>query len=137
MTIGNRNPGMREGEELEPELAAALADFRRSLDAWSEAELSRPRMAAAPRRVWRLALGWALGCLLAAGGVSGGLYEHHRSVLAEQARIEQQRQLELERAAEQAREEEELMARVDSDVARQAPSALEPLAQLMAEDEAR
>jgi hypothetical protein len=32
-------------------------------------------------------------------------------------------------------EEEQLMASVDSDVARQVPSAMEPLAQLMAGDE--
>jgi len=35
------------------------------------------------------------------------------------------------------REEEDLLARVDSEVARETPSAMEPLARLMAEDEAR
>ncbi len=39
-------------------------------------------------------------------------------------------------AAEKARQEEEdLLAKVDSDVSRETPSAMEPLAQLMAEDE--
>ena len=88
-------------------------------------------------RSWRLAAGWALGFVLAVGGVSGGVYEHHQR--QESARIEAARQAEqLKQAAEQrAREEEELLAKVDSDVAREAPSAMEPLAQLMAEDESR
>jgi hypothetical protein len=39
-------------------------------------------------------------------------------------------------AAEQRnRDEEELLAKVDSDVSREVPSAMEPLAQLMAEDD--
>jgi hypothetical protein len=41
-------------------------------------------------------------------------------------------------AAERARvEEEDLLAKVDSDVSREVPSAMEPLARLMAEDEAK
>jgi hypothetical protein len=32
-------------------------------------------------------------------------------------------------------EEEDLLAKVDSDVSREVPSAMEPLAQMMAEDE--
>ena len=46
---------------------------------------------------------------------------------------EHQRQV----AEQRAREEEDLLAKVDSDVSREVPSAMEPLAQLMAEDEAR
>jgi hypothetical protein len=42
-------------------------------------------------------------------------------------------------AAEQRvrEEDEDLLAKVDSDVSRNVPSAMEPLAQMMAEDEAR
>ena len=41
-------------------------------------------------------------------------------------------------AQQQARQEEEdLLAKVDSDVSRAVPSAMEPLAQLMAEDESQ
>ncbi len=29
------------------------------------------------RRAWRSATAWALGCVLAAGTLSAGLYEHH------------------------------------------------------------
>jgi hypothetical protein len=46
---------------------------------------------------------------------------------------EQQRQL----AEQRAREAEEELARVDSDIARQVPNAMEPLAQLMTEDESQ
>lgn len=125
------------GEVADAELDLALRDFRMSVRAWSEAELTRPRAAVARRsrsRGWRLAAGWALGCALAAGGVSGGLYERqHRAELARIAAAEQaaqQRAL----AEERAREEEDLLARVDSDIAREVPSAMEPLAQLMDTD---
>jgi hypothetical protein len=47
--------------------------------------------------------------------------EHERQVAAERARVE----------------DEDLLATVDSDVSREVPSALEPLAQLMVEDEAK
>jgi uncharacterized protein HemX len=127
-----------EVEERDPALEEALASFRLSVHAWSEAEFNRPRVARAmaPRRgVWRLASAWALGCVLVAGGVSGGVYEHHVKQVRIAAALEAERQRQL--AAERAREEEELLAKVDSDVSRQVPSAMEPLAQLMAEDESR
>jgi hypothetical protein len=127
---------------LEPELAQAIADFRLSVHAWSEAAMSRPRTAVevAVRRTWRLAAGWALGCALIAGGLSGGVYEHR--LHQEQARMaaqaaERQRLAAEQRGKDAAREEEELLAKVDSDVAREVPSAMEPLARLMAEDETR
>jgi hypothetical protein len=127
-------------EALEPMLEEALANFRSTVLAWSDAAYHRPRtaLAAAPRhRLWRLAAGWSLGCVLIAGGVSGGFYEHrHRQEVARMAAVreaEHQRQV----AEQRAREEEDLLAKVDSDVSREVPSAMEPLAQLMAEDEAR
>lgn len=137
-TNGVENPA--HDEALEPLLEDALKSFRLSVHAWSEAAYSRPRAAlqAAPRhKVWRLAAGWALGCALLAGGVSGGFYERHQR--QEMARIAAVRQAEQQQlaAAQCAREEEELLAKVDSDVSREVPSAMEPLAQLMAEDETR
>ena len=128
------------GGIFDPEVEEALKNFRSSVHAWSDAAYNRPRPAAAPafdRKVWRLAAAWTLGIALAAGGVSGGMFErHHRQ---EQARIAAQREAEHQKqvAAERAREEEELLAKVDSDVSREVPSAMEPLALLMAEDEAR
>ena len=128
------------GDAKEPELGEALKNFRASVLAWSEAEYGRPRTAVKTvrQRSWRLAAGWALGCVLVAGGAGGAVYErHHRQELARMAAA---RAAESERlvAAERARvEEEDLLAKVDSDVSREVPSAMEPLARLMAEDEAK
>ena len=121
------------------ELDEALSNFRLSVHAWSEAEFSRPRTVAEPRPrgIWRLALGWALGCLLVVGSVSGGAVYKHRlnEMRIAQARLaEQQRQAAQERARQ---EEEDLLAMVDSDVSRQVPRAMEPLAQMMAVDESQ
>jgi hypothetical protein len=53
--------------------------------------------------------------------------------VAEQERVAAQ-----QRRNQQVRQEDEdLLAKVDSDVSREVPSALEPLAQMMAEDETR
>jgi hypothetical protein len=120
----------------DPVLDQALRNFRSSVHAWSGAAYSQPRTTAPVRRVsWRLAAGWALGCVLAAGSVGGGLYErHHRQELAKIAAAEAARQQKL--AAEQRvrEEDEDLLAKVDKDVSRQVPSAMEPLAQLMNDD---
>jgi hypothetical protein len=131
--------GQVELEVQEAALKQELSDFRMSVHAWSESAYSRPRQVfkTAAHRVWQRAAGWALVCVLMVGGVSGGMYErNHQQQLA---RIEAARQAEQQRlAAEQrVREEEELLAKVDSDVSREVPSAMEPLAILMAEDEAR
>ncbi|HUX28936.1 MAG TPA: hypothetical protein VMV39_09110 [Terracidiphilus sp.] len=127
-----------EVEALDPALKQALGDFKSSVHAWSEAVYSQPRTVhlSVAHRTWRLAAGWAIAGVLLAGAVSGGVYEHHQR--QEQARIAareaaQQRQL----AAQRARAEEDLLAKVDSDVSREVPSALEPLAQLMTEDATR
>ena len=141
------------GEIDDPIVAGALKHFKASVDAWSEAAYSRPRAAErTAQRTWRPAAGWALGCLLAAGSLSGTWYERH--VRQESARIaaikaaEQKGALE-RKAAEQpvavttkskqqptavkspASENEDLLATVDSDVSRQVPAAMEPLAQMM------
>ncbi len=126
-----------------PELDEALKNFRSSVHAWSAAEYSRvrPAVKAARQRSWRLAAGWALAGLLVAGGAAGGgVYEHHHR--QEIARIAAAARLaESERLADQQRarevEEEDLLAKVDSDVSRVVPSAMEPLAQMMVEGETR
>ena len=134
-----RANGQAELEVQEAALKQVLGDFRMSVQAWSENAYSRPRpvFKATAHRVWQRAAEWALVCVLMAGGVSGGVYERQHQ--QQMARIEAARQAEQQRlAAEQrAREEEELLAKVDSDVSREVPSAMEPLAILMAEDEAR
>lgn len=130
-TMGIRSD---EAEMLTPEMREALGNFRTSVDAWSEAMMSRPREVKAPARAnWGLITKWALGCMVFAGTVSGGVYSNHRQVEAakiEAARIaEQRRQL----AEQRVKDEEDLMAKVDNDVTREVPSALEPLASLMDE----
>jgi hypothetical protein len=136
--VGESGDGLNPEQDLE--LLEALRDFRLSVCAWSEAAMSRPRTVAemGRHRIW------------IAGGVSGGIYEHlHRQQTAglvqhrQGATIAEIRVTETDRPAvvqrdQPAREEEEdLLAKVDSDVSRQVPAAMEPLAQLMAGDETR
>jgi len=130
--------GNMQNPEQDSELNKALKDFRLSVHAWSDAAFSRPRTAiaaVAPKRIWRLAVGCALGCVLVAGGASVGLWQHHQREIElriTQARIAEQQRL----AALQAQQDDEdLLAKVDSDVSREVPIAMEPLAQLMVEDE--
>jgi hypothetical protein len=155
--------------EMDAELNEVLGNFRACIHGWSEAAYHRPRkaIAAAPRhRVWRLAAGWALGCVLVAGAVTAGIYmggqEHqHRqevarldqqvsqmaaaraSQVAEQQRltITKPAQVVEELTAKENKEEslakEELLAKVDSAVSQQVPSAMEPLAQLMTMDDSQ
>ena len=141
-----------EADELE--LEQVLRNFRHSVHAWSDAEYSRPRMATAARHTWRMAVAWALGCVLAVGGLGAGLYQHHQNQLAGNARIKgdrihqgQQTQTPdtaaMEKAsvavtpAEQVAQADSgnpdagFLTEVDSDVSKQVPNAMEPLAQLM------
>jgi hypothetical protein len=132
--------------ELEPELQEAIREFRMSVNSWSEAVLSRPRhsLEPVPRRLpWRQAAGWALGCALITASVTGGVYERRQR--QESAKVSALRLL--EQTVEQSRvathqnaqraEEEDLLVNVDSEVSREVPAAMEPLARLMAEDESR
>jgi hypothetical protein len=139
---GLKEPELPAVEARDAELDEALKNFKASIHAWSDAAYSRPRTLPQEvrRRSWRLAAGWAMGCLLVAGSVSGGLFERqHRlelaRVAAAQRAAEQQKQLREQQAREE--DEEDLLAKVDSDVSRQVPSALEPLAQMMADDETK
>ena len=127
-------------EALGPELEQALGNFRLSVHAWSEDAYNRPRTveAVVRHRTWRLAAGWAMAGVLVAGGLSGGIYEHHhQQELARMAAEREARQQQLAAAAAAAKAPEpeaDFMARIESDVSQQVPSALEPLAQLMDTD---
>jgi hypothetical protein len=147
-----------------PELKQALKHFKASVDAWSyavstDAAYSRPRTAAkvAMRHSWRMAAGWALGCLLAAGSLAGAGHEiYRRQELARVAAQKAAQQAAQQRAAagraialrasaqvektapavaiakvNAGTQDEDLLASVDSDVSREVPAAMEPLAQLM------
>ncbi len=123
-----------EEQQLDKELERTLKDFRLNVHAWSEAVYSQPHIPVKIYKTsWKVATGWALGCVLAVGSLAGGLYEHQRvkgqeKVSAEGAAHEQKL------AAEQRTQSENLLAKIDTDVSREVPSAMEPLAQLMAED---
>jgi hypothetical protein len=137
MSFKDKNDaGSTAGEEISPELDLALREFRLSVHAWSEAAYSRPRTAVRRKQVWRLAAGWALSGVLVAGGVSTGVWEHHRQEMRMAAdRVAEHQRLAANERNQQARQEDEdLLAKVDSDVSRGVPSAMEPLAQLMAGD---
>jgi len=129
-----------DDEVLDPELREALGNFKSSVIAWSDAVMSRPREAKAPARMnWGLISKWALGSVVFAGTVSGGLYQnHHQQELAKAKAAaavraaDQERELQAQTAKEQSAED--LMAKVDSDISREVPSALEPLASLMTDD---
>ena len=71
------------------------------------------------------------------GTVSGGVYEHHRKQEIDRAAAAQAAEHERQVAAAEAKEEEDLMANVDSDVAREVPSALEPMASLMTDEDTK
>jgi uncharacterized protein HemX len=128
--------GRVDKEDGLSEMNETLRDFRLSVCSWSEAVYSQPRTIAAPARrgSWRLAAGWALGCVLVAGGLSGGGVHRHQQ---QRMRIAAERVAEQQRLAAQEKarlEEEDLLAKVDSDVSQEVPSAMEPLAQMMAGD---
>jgi hypothetical protein len=124
---------------LDPAMKQALSDFKDSVHAWSEAATNRQTTAReiVVRRTWRLAAGWGLASILIAGAASGGLYEHHHQ--QEAARIAAAREAAHQReiAAERAQADEDALAKVDSDVSQEVPSALEPLAALSTQDESR
>lgn len=131
-----------EGAEADTSLDQALKDFHLSVHTWSQAAYSRPRTTdvSIRRRSWRLAVGWALGCALVAGGIGGGIIEHQRQ--QEATRVppaeQQAQQQQVATAQVQARpqihsQDQNLMAKVDSDTAQEVPDAMEPLAQMMEE----
>jgi hypothetical protein len=143
-------------EELDdPVVSGALKHFKASVDAWSEAAYSTPKsMTRTAQHTWRLAASWTLGCLLIAGSLAGGLYEHRQRQEAARAAEMKAAEQKVRLAAEQrvtpmpvaaniatrrqstavkraANTDEDLLATVDNDVSRQVPAAMEPLAQMM------
>jgi predicted outer membrane lipoprotein len=133
--LNNVNPASAEVED--PMLQSALNDFRASVHAWSDAASNRTRLAVSPasRFAWRRSVAWVLSLLLSFGILGAAAYQHHHhDVLARQA---QQRETERQQAlaaAQHARETEELMGNIDTDVSREVPAAMDPLAALMTDD---
>lgn len=126
-----------QGETDDPILASALRGFRDSVHAWSDAAYSRPRPAVAPVQGigWRRNAAWVLTLALSVGIAARAGYERHEHNLnvARQQQQEQERQR--QQAALKAHENEELMANIDNDISREVPAAMEPLAQLMTDDQ--
>ncbi len=140
MSFKNEARGKSSSETTN--LDSALREYRLSVHSWSDAAYSRPRTAMATTReshFWRFASGLALSCVVIASGISAVVYQHHRQPaavalvqVAERVPPVVQKQIQPAR-----QEDEDLLAKVDRDVARGVPSAMEPLAQLMAEDESQ
>jgi hypothetical protein len=132
-----------EIEASDRALKQALKDFKASVRAWSDTAYNRPRPAQSVvvYRAWRLAAGWSLAAVLLAGTASGAFYEHRQRVVAAQIaaahKVEQERQAAAQRAQDQAQEEDDVLASVDTDVSREVPSAMESLAQLTDEGESK
>ena len=147
MNLREKNSGVGGASEVseglesvsDPELDEALTNFRSSVHAWSAAEFSRVRPAVTAKRQWswRPAAGWALAGVMVAVGASGGFYEHQQQKLRIAAAAQVAEQQQAARELQAREDEEDLLAKVDSDVSQTVPSAMEPLAQLMAEDESR
>jgi len=134
--MNRRDDEANELNALEPDLREAVGNFKATVDAWSEAMMSRPREVKTPARInWSAVTKWALGCLVFAGTVSGGVLQNYRQ--QEVAKIEAARMAEQQRqlaAPKVSIPDDELMANVDSDIAREVPSALQPMASLMTDD---
>ena len=134
------SPDKKFDHEQDAALDQALKNFRSSVHAWSAEAYSRPHLPVRVyRTTWRMATAWALGCVLVSGSVAGGLYERrHKQELAKIAAAaeatRQQTLAEEQRAQSAQKENEDLLAKVDNDVSRSVPSAMEPLAQLMSDD---
>ena len=131
----NRDEEPTEMEALDPSLKQALGEFKASVHAWSEAAYSRPRTARhIVHRTWRMAAGWGLASLLLAGTISGGIYEHHRQAEAQRVAAQEaahQREVAAQQAREEAQQEEDMLASVDTAVSREVPSAMEPLVEIL------
>ncbi|MDE3202323.1 MAG: hypothetical protein KGN79_15535 [Acidobacteriota bacterium] len=122
--------------ELDPAVQQAIGDFKASVHAWSDNAMTRPRTVVhtAVRHGWRFAAAWAMSASLLLAGVSGGFYVHHRNEVQKEIALEQQKQEQQRQLAQRrALQEERLLANVDSDLSREVPEAMEPLAQLMNE----
>jgi hypothetical protein len=124
----------------DPVLHSALRDFRASVHAWSDAAYSRPRpaLSSAPQAIaWRRAAAFVLSLTLSFGILGTAAYDrHHRQVVAQEQQRQQQ-EMERQRAMAEQRAkatenavetEDALMVNIESDVSRQVPSAMEPLA---------
>jgi hypothetical protein len=135
------NDKFNESQE-DPKVAEALRHFRESMHAWSEAEYSKPRTVHQKRRttIWSIVtsplLGWSLATMVLATTVAVPVTVHHEHVIAvrKQEALDREQKLAAQKA-EQARiaaiDDDELLSHVDSDIAQDAPDAMQALSSLM------
>ncbi len=149
MKQANSKTGATSFEREEQELAGVFAAYRESVQAWSSDVMSRERRVVVSARrplSFRLAT-FAMTAVLLASVITGGVVQHERNVqdaqrvaqqkadeqkLAEQKVAQEKKAAEIQLAAQQGVQDDELLADVDSDIAQDSPSAMEPLASLMA-----
>ncbi len=141
----------------DPQVEAALRQFRESIHQWSDEEFSRNRTLSrtAPSSfgsIWqrsfhsltRPAIASALAGILIVGGAAVPILVHHERQLAiasearalEQARereriATERQQIQNVSQAADAVSDENLLSHVDSDIAQATPDAMEPLARMM------
>jgi hypothetical protein len=131
-----------EADRTEIDLDNALRNFRVSVHAWSEAELTRSRAVKAPQSfLWRWlaapAVSWGAAAVLAltAVGVPVAVHREHQIQTIARQRAEEQQSLRdaQEKAATQmaAIDDDKLLQHVDEDIRQSTPDAMEPLASLM------
>lgn len=137
---------------IEAELGPVLGGFRENVKSWSEGTCSSLRAEIyTPSAHWKRALGWAVGCAVSVVGVAGVVQiQHHGSSSSVEPQIAMSEKVaevepvplvpqrapeptRIERPRQQAHPED-WMAKVDSDVSRQIPEVLEPLAQWTTDD---
>lgn len=144
---GEREQGW-EREMDEAGIEQALRNFRGSVKAWSDAEFMKPhevrrsRWSALWMTLTRPAVSGAMAAVLAAASIGVPVaVVHHGQVVAEQRqeaanrinRINRQKAIEAQEHAAQAVDDADLMTEVDSDIAQEAPDAMQPLASLMSD----
>jgi hypothetical protein len=119
----------------DPMLQLALKDFRASVHAWTDATYHRARPAVAPaaqRIAWRRIVAWSMSLALSFSILGTAAYErHHQAVIAHQQDLQRAQERQRVLAEQHTRDTEDLLANIDSDVSREEPAALEPLAQMM------
>jgi hypothetical protein len=121
-----------EADLPDPMLQSAVRHFRASVHAWSDAAHNRPRSVLSPAPhvlAWRRIAAWTLSLALSVGIVGTAEYERHRyRVIAQEKQHLQEMERQRATAEQRAQEAEDLMANIDSDISRQVPAAMEPLA---------
>jgi hypothetical protein len=141
----SRNANL-EIEDAQVEMA--LKHFRESVHGWSDEEFGRARVIRRSRwdAMWRMmanpVMAWSMACVLTVASVGVPVNIHHLQVVAAERRaeLEKQKKLAEEKAEQQAAaaiNDDELMSHVDSDIAQDAPDAMQPLAQLMSDSTTR